>query len=371
MERKIMTFVLCGMLSLTVCGCTGQREDAEQSENAEQIEVTVLEEVTAEQIESAVDQAASDAESSEAASEQMAAEVESAAGAETESASSIFSELKYLQFDFCSGAGGWATRLMVDEDGSFAGEFFDGELGAVGEGYPNGTMYECSFSGKFTQPEKVNDCTYSMRIQEISYDREPDTEEIIDGVLYCYGTPYGLDGAEEILIYLPGAPLDQLPEEYRSWVGFYDLSKAETSELEFYGLYNEAQQCGFSSYSIIDSLSEIIAYTQEWAEDAENSIQNDPLTQLELNEQSQRIYDLWDQALNQEWNVLKRALDENEMAQLLEQQREWISMKEAAAKEAGSAYEGGSMQSMVVNLEAARLTKERVYELWELVETFR
>ena len=52
-----------------------------------------------------------------------------------------------------------------------------------------------------------------MKIEEIGYENEVGTEEIKDEILYCYSTAYGLDEAEEILIFLPGAPFRELPEE--------------------------------------------------------------------------------------------------------------------------------------------------------------
>ena len=50
----------------------------------------------------------------------------------------------------------------------------------------------------------------------MDYEKEPGTEEIIDGILYRYSDVYGLEDAEDILIYLPGAPLEKLPQEFRS-----------------------------------------------------------------------------------------------------------------------------------------------------------
>ena len=125
-----------------------------------------------------------------------------------------FEALENIEFYFSSGAGGWRTFLNIEEDGSFHGEYSDSDMGSTGDGYPNGTYYYCEFNGKFTEAVKVNDYTYSMKIEEISCAKEPETSEIIDEILYYYATPYGLEGAEEVLIYLPGAPTSDLPAEY-------------------------------------------------------------------------------------------------------------------------------------------------------------
>lgn len=60
-----------------------------------------------------------------------------------------------------------------------------------------------------------------------------------------YSEPYGLDNAENILFYIEGAPIAELPEGYRSWVGYLDLANLQETSLPFIGLYNEAAQQGF------------------------------------------------------------------------------------------------------------------------------
>lgn len=344
MKKSIAALALFGIIALSVCGC-GNRGEKEQ-EHTGNIENEA-------------------GRKEESLGEDMQEQAEAAEGQEHILS---FSEFKNLKFCFSSGAGGWATEMTIDADGSFSGAYYDGELGSWGDDYPNGTMYRCDFSGQFSEPLWVNDYTFSMHISELNYAEEPGKEEIKDGMRYCYSTVYGLDDAEDILIYLPGTPLAELPEEFRSWVGYYDLSNTSDTELPFYGLYNEASQCGFSSYDIIDSLKESIAFTEDWADSLVNSIKNDPLTQTEYNEKTKELYDLWDSALNQVWNVLKQTQGEERMRLLTEEEREWIALKEQTIAEAGTEYEGGSMQSMVMNQKAAEMTKARVYELMAYIQ---
>lgn len=279
-----------------------------------------------------------------------------------------FEDLKGNRFVFASGAGAWSTEFLIGEDGSFKGTYHDSDMGSTGAGYPNGTRYFCEFSGQFTEPEKVNDYTYKMAIGSIEYANEVNTEEILDEILYYYSDAYGLSGAEEILIYLPGAPIAELPEDYMIWVKGSAYIEEGTTELPFYGLYNEVEQCGFSSYNVKESLETRVAFTEELALEIENSIQNDPLTQLDYNEKTQNLYEMWDSDLNAIWNDLKDILDAETFEELLSEQREWITWKEAEIKKAGADYEGGSMQPMVMNQKAAELTKIRVYELLEYLE---
>lgn len=340
MKQEIATILLIGSLALTISGCT-------KIEQEEFPEVATIE-----------------TESEQRESEPIESEQEIEKTEEEFS----FAEFRTWKFEFLSGAGGWATYLTIEEDGSFFGEFFDGELGIAGEDYPNGTMYQCHFQGRFTQPIKVNEYTYSMKIAEISYENEPGTEEIINGMRYCYTTPYGLDGAEDILIYTPKAPLSELSEEYRSWVRYLDHSETGATELSFWGLYNVKEECGFGSYDMIGWAKESVAYAEENATDLEKSLENDPLTQAEYNEKSQILYANWDYALNCVWDTLKQVLSEEEMNALIIEEREWIAMKEQAVKEAVAEVGGGSIEPLVRYSKAAELTKARVYELMELLE---
>ena len=356
MTKKIF-IVFLAACSVSLCACGRQTQEQEADVQEEQASAEENERPQ----EAAADAAEADLETDN--SDETAQEPEATALKSDFS----FADLKNREFWFCSGAGGWATIMTIEDDGSFTGTYFDGEMGANGPDYPNGTTYLCNFSGQFAQPEKVNDYTWATRIVEIDYEQTPGTEEIIDGMLYLYTDIYGLEDAENILIYLRGAPLAELSEEFRSWIGYYDLSTTEETELPFYALNNEAHQYGFTSYDIIEELMSDISRTETRAAELEASMENDPLTQTEYNETSAQLYDLWDSALNRTWGVLQNVLDEEAMEKLTEEERAWISEKEQAAAEAGAAYEGGSMQPMTENMKAAEMTRERVYELLEFL----
>lgn len=162
----------------------------------------------------------------------------------------IFTELSKYQFVFSSGVGAWQTMLNINEDGTFYGVYSDSEMGNIGEDYPQGTVYFSKFEGKFTTPKKVNEYTYSMTIEYIKLENEIGSEEIIDGIKYIYSEPYGINDAKEIYIYTPEAPIKELPEGFRNWVGYPDLNNVEDEYLPFYGLYNVETESGFSSYKL-------------------------------------------------------------------------------------------------------------------------
>lgn len=157
-------------------------------------------------------------------------------------------------FGFASGAGAWSTELEVAADGSFTGMHHDTNGGDIGEDYPNGTVYICRFSGKFSQPVKVDDLTYSLRLESIEQDETEGEETIVDGVRYIVSRPYGLDNADEIFIYLPGSRRQDLPEYFVAWVNTFapwdtedGRPQSEEDKLTQYGLYNVSGGQGFVS----------------------------------------------------------------------------------------------------------------------------
>ena len=350
---KKIIFLLLITIGLLAAGCG--KTESEEIQIVPEVEISEsVEDATEEQV-----------SQEETITEEQDAQEENAA--EEDVLKLSFKDLEDHQFYFSSGAGGWRTFLNIDADGRFDGAYSDSEMGSVGEGYPNGTYYLCEFVGKFSNLTKVNDYTYSVKIEELSTIKEPDTSEIIDGMLYQYSTPYGIEGTEELLIYLPGAPTGELPEAYMDWVRF-SMEDPEAETLPFYGLYNVKEQNGFSSYDTGAHVEEDIALLEEWAKTLKDLLENEELTQAEMNETSAELYATWDSALNILWNELKEELPDDEFSKLLDEQREWIKSKEEAVAKAGAEYEGGSMYSLVVNMEAADITEKRVNELYEMYQ---
>lgn len=209
-----------------------------------------------------------------------------------------------------------------------------------------------------------------MKLDKINYTYEIGKEEILDQILYSYTEAYGLDGADEVDIYLPGAPVDQLPEEFLQWAcSNYDRLEAEENGLPCYGLYNVEGAEGFSGYDSVDTAKTYVENTEKAAKELEDSLQNDSLSQGDVNEKSQELYEDWDDALNHIWYELKvkGVLTEDAMAKLLVEQRAWIKDKEAAVQEAGKEAEGGSLQPLLENTEAAKWTRERTYVLLNIL----
>lgn len=116
------------------------------------------------------------------------------------------------------------------------------------------------------------------------------------------------------------------------------------------------------------SLSEKITMEISYAEEQEKEIekrQREAVTQLEMNLTAAEMYQLWDDTLNIVWGLLKTSLNEADMEVLREEERAWITSKDAEVKAAGQESEGGSIQPLLEATKAAELTKARVYELAE------
>ena len=148
-------------------------------------------------------------------------------------------------FYFSSGAGGWATELYLEDEGSFSGLFHSWESG---EKYPGGTFYLCEFSGRFSAPEQKGEFLCSLRVESLEYD-PPGKVEIEDRTRYITAGPLGLEDVEEMLVFLPGYPTEDLPEAVFDWIRgareFWDGARPE--KLPFYVLYNGSTQEAFYS----------------------------------------------------------------------------------------------------------------------------
>ena len=155
-----------------------------------------------------------------------------------------------IEFLFASGASSSGTELVLNQDGSFAGQHFDHE-NATGDGYSKGTCYLCDFSGRFEDIRQITPYIYSMTLAELDTEKEEGEEWIEDDVLYIAARPYGLEDGEEFLLYTPGVPLEEIPEEFLSWWmgrGSYQEDEGSRQTLPCYGLFNIATGEGFFQY---------------------------------------------------------------------------------------------------------------------------
>ena len=118
----------------------------------------------------------------------------------------------------------------------------------------------------------------------------------------------------------------------------------------------------------IEAIDEYLASVKAQSDAINASFENDPLTQTELNFKSMELSELWDGALNYMLDALKTRMSEDEFSKLQDDQLVWAADKDKAVAEAGAEFEGGSFYSFIVNTEAARITEERVLELYEMLK---
>lgn len=118
-----------------------------------------------------------------------------------------------------------------------------------------------------------------------------------------------------------------------------------------------------SSQKTSANIQNELAQIDEEASVIDARLQNENLTQNQMNQLTAQKYKLWDDKLNSMWSYLSDTLDSSTMKTLKEEENTWIKKKDSQVKEAGKEAAGGSMQPMLENTKAAELTRDRVYEL--------
>ena len=170
------------------------------------------------------------------------------AGAENSDADDLFTQIEGLTFEFFSGVGAWSTELTVGENGAFTGNFHDSEMGETGEGYPDGTLYGCTFHGQFSDPERIDEYSWNVQISvEPDEGQIPETTE--DNIRYVTTAPYGVEKAKTVTFYLPGTPVDRLPEDFMIWSHLEEIAP-EATEIPYYAFWNEEEEAGFITYPV-------------------------------------------------------------------------------------------------------------------------
>ena len=139
-------------------------------------------------------------------------------------------------FMFLSGVGAWSTDLWLKEDGSFHGEFFDSNMGVH-------QYYFCNFDGQFAAPVRLNDYSYSLKIEKMETNHELNGGVAVPEAEFIESEPYGIAHTKELILYLPKTPLSVLSEECIGWM---HLSGNETEiPTDRYVLYNAAEGYAF------------------------------------------------------------------------------------------------------------------------------
>lgn len=360
MKKKLLSVTIAVLLGAAVCGCGSDEPEVLATIEAEPItpSVGVVEKVPVNTEEPGEPEAPIETE--------VPAESEEAATAQ-ETKELTFEDLSKRQFGFSSGAGAWGEEFTIERDGYFTGKFHDAEMGSIGEGYENGTFYYSSYSGHFTDLVKVNAYTYEMKLKDISYREDVDTQRIVENQLYIYTDSYALGGNDTFTVYLPGAPLDAFSEELWMWIRDYNQSETELTMPIIVDEENGYAMYSYERLSAAEDAKSTLAIYQEsfdyyWQLVSEGS------TTMEWLEYTGRLCELSDECLNYLWNLIRYNVEEVRYREILTEQRAWIKEKEAAAAAARDAWEGGSFAPVDYNDTLATMTIERCRVLVEYLQ---
>ncbi|MEA3320685.1 MAG: lysozyme inhibitor LprI family protein [Bacillota bacterium] len=114
-----------------------------------------------------------------------------------------------------------------------------------------------------------------------------------------------------------------------------------------------------ASTSVKEKYLQQLEYTKKEAEELEAT---DSSTYALKKVENDR-WELWDNLLNEIYGVLEEQLPAEEMDELREEQRNWITYRDDRALEASLKYKGGTQEHLEYVAVLANLTEERCYEL--------
>lgn len=219
---------------------------------------------------------------------------------------------------------------------------------------------------------------YSSDIEYIKnnrvYIKYPDKVYSDDTVVFCeYILEYGTD---EITVYCKKTPNDdeqflycaskkeenQSVNDNSEMTSENNIGLKDTIEVDFTRDYTEdikadVAYVASNSSSLQEELKNIDTITQKYTLLAKSA-----LTQGEMNVASQWLYVIWDTELNNLWSRFSSLAEMDTKEMVLEEQRNWISMKEEVTlMSLGLPEENGSMYTMNVNSLWEEYTKNRAY----------
>lgn len=120
-------------------------------------------------------------------------------------------------FYFSSGAGAWSSQMTILPNGQFWGYFHDADMGDSGPGYPQGTLYECSFTGYFSDALQINEYEYQIEVESLQSFGIPEHSEIKNQTLTITVDHYGVLQNEIFSFFFPHTPNEQIPREASDW----------------------------------------------------------------------------------------------------------------------------------------------------------
>lgn len=168
-----------------------------------------------------------------------------------------------LEMAFYSGAGAWATYLILNPDGSFEGDYYDDDVL---------TVYVCRFHGQFGNIEKLTDASWLLTLETLELDTGHSIGEEWDETdgdytyHYISSEPNGFSGADgtalnpgaQFILYSPDAtghePGTELygAADFQHWMHEHREFHSADDILGCWGLQNVETGDGFFDDSNAD-----------------------------------------------------------------------------------------------------------------------
>lgn len=162
----------------------------------------------------------------------------------------LFESLPEL-FLYTEAGASWHTELYIAGDGSFRGRYIDTDAAEPFSEEAKYSSYNtvCDFEGRFEILSQEGDHEFLLGIAELYCGKPAGTIEIDEetNAAYIYGTvPRGLDGTNELRLYVPGRATADLPEEFSAWICSAAGAASLGDTLELWALRNVNTDEGFA-----------------------------------------------------------------------------------------------------------------------------
>ena len=162
----------------------------------------------------------------------------------------------------CTTGTHGGTRLVLTDDGKFTGMF---EYTYIDD--PAGAAQPCykvsKFNGELTSPVKMNDHQYALDVGELSYRTKIGTSETKGRYRYEYTLPEHIQSNDRFYLYLPGTPMDEIPDDALKWLHWERYVEKDQKTLPMFILYNRTDGSGFSKKTEESGVSEDTAAAPE------------------------------------------------------------------------------------------------------------
>jgi hypothetical protein len=97
--------------------------------------------------------------------------------------------------------------------------------------------------------EQLDAHSWKVRIDKLEIDGTLDEESIDDGIRYVTSKPYGISEGDEMVLYLPGTPIDVLSEDMQMWAHVLEQDPKPSALVDWF-LSSAKNESGFVGYTI-------------------------------------------------------------------------------------------------------------------------